>query len=92
MKLRLLSTLASGNSRFIICVMTTQIASDLRLEARADLVRMIGAKLRVSGHTHEACDYQIGQAPRRIGDSDGFVDEYRDSRLSRPDWIVEVSA
>ena len=71
--------------------MTTQIASDLRLEARADLVRMIGAKLWVSGHAHEACDYQIGQA-RHIGNSNGFVDEYRDSRLAPPDWIAEVSA
>ena len=88
---RVLSTLASGNSRFIMCVMTTPIASNLRLEARAELVRMIGAKLSVSGHAHEACDYRIGQA-RRIRNSDGFVDEHRDSRLSRPDWIVEVSA
>ena len=74
-----------------MCVMTTPIASDLCLEDKADLVRMIGAKLRVSGHAHEACDHRIGQA-RRIGNSNGFVDEHRDSRLSRPGWIVDVSA
>ena len=54
-----------------------------------DLVREIGAKLWISGHTHEAYDYQIG-ATRCIGNPTGYSGEVRESRLFRPDKVVEV--
>ena len=56
---------------------------------REDLVRTIGAKLWISGHTHEAYDYQIG-ATRCIGNPTGYSGENRQSQLFRPDRVVEV--
>ena len=56
---------------------------------REDLVRAVGAKLWISGHTHEAYDYQIG-ATRCIGNPTGYSGEHRQSRLFRPDKVVGV--
>ena len=56
---------------------------------REDLVRAIGAKLWISGHTHEAYDYRIG-AMRCIGNPTGYSGEHRMSGLFRPDKVVEV--
>ena len=56
---------------------------------RENLVRALGAKLWISGHTHEAYDYQIG-ATRCIGNPTGYSGEHRQSRLFRPDKVVEV--
>ncbi len=53
------------------------------------LVREIGAALWVSGHTHEAYDYQEG-ATRCIGNPTGYLGEERQSGLFRPDRIVQV--
>lgn len=54
-----------------------------------DLVREIGATAWISGHTHEAYDYQEGPT-RCIGNPTGYLGEERQSRLFRPDRIVEV--
>ena len=56
---------------------------------REDLVRAIGAKLWVSGHTHEAYDYEVGPT-RCIGNPTGYSGDYRQSPLFRPDRVVEV--
>ena len=56
---------------------------------REDLVRAIGAKLWVSGHTHEAYDYEVGPT-RCIGNPTGYSGDYRQSRLFRPDKVVEI--
>ena len=56
---------------------------------REDLVRAIGARLWVSGHTHEAFDYEVG-ATRCIGNPTGYSGEARQSGLFRPDLVVEV--
>ena len=53
------------------------------------LVREIGARLWISGHTHEAYDYQEGPT-RCIGNPSGFLGEDRHSNLFRPDRVVEV--
>ena len=57
---------------------------------RENLVREIGAKLWISGHTHEAYDYQIG-ATRCLGNPTGYPGEERESRLFRPDRVVDAS-
>ena len=57
---------------------------------KLDLVREVGAKLWISGHTHEAYDYRVG-ATRCIGNPTGYPGEYWESRLFRPDRVVEVS-
>ena len=49
----------------------------------------VGAKLWISGHTHEAYDYRIG-ATRCIGNPSGYTGEYRPNRLFRADKVVEV--
>ena len=54
-----------------------------------DLVRAIGAKLWISGHTHEAYDYRVGRT-RCIGNPTGYQGEDRQSRLFRPDRVVTV--
>ena len=56
---------------------------------RESLVRQVGARLWISGHTHEAYDYRVG-ATRCIGNPTGYVGEPRQSRLFRPDRVVEV--
>ena len=56
---------------------------------REDLVRAISAKLWVSGHTHEAYDYEVGPT-RCIGNPTGYSGDYRQSRLFRPDKVVEI--
>ena len=56
---------------------------------KEDLVRRIGAKLWISGHTHEAYDYEVG-GTRCIGNPTGYAGEPRESRLFRPDRIVEI--
>ncbi len=56
---------------------------------KPDLVREIGAKLWISGHTHEAYDYQIG-ATRCLGNPTGYPGEHRESRLFRPDKVVRI--
>ena len=56
---------------------------------REDLVRAIGAKLWISGHTHEAYDYEVGPT-RCIGNPTGYSVEYRQSGLFRPDKVVEI--
>ena len=54
-----------------------------------DLVRTIGAKLWISGHTHEAYDYRVGET-RCIGNPTGFSGEHRQSERFRPDKVVEL--
>ena len=56
---------------------------------REDLVRTIGAKLWISGHTHEAYDYRVG-ITRCIGNPTGFSGEHRQSERFRPDKVVQV--
>ena len=56
---------------------------------REDLVRASGAKLWVSGHTHEAYDYTVGST-RCIGNPTGYSGEDRQSGLFRPDRVVEI--
>ena len=56
---------------------------------KEDLVRRIGAKLWVSGHTHEPYDYRIGPT-RCLGNPAGYPSEHRQSGLFRPDKVVEV--
>ena len=56
---------------------------------REDLVRAIGAKLWISGHTHEAFDYHIGTT-RCIGNPTGYEGEDRQSRLFRPNRVALV--
>ena len=58
---------------------------------RPDLVRALGAKLWISGHTHEPYDYRVG-ATRCIGNPTGFSDGQRQSRLFRPDKVVEITS
>ena len=53
------------------------------------VVRKIGAKLWISGHTHEPYDYSIG-VTRCVGNPSGYPGEYQVSDLFRPDRIVEV--
>ena len=53
------------------------------------LVREVGARLWVSGHTHEAYDYQIG-CTRCIGNPSGYSADYRESGWFRPDRTVRV--
>ena len=57
---------------------------------RPDLVREVGAALWISGHTHEAYDYEEGPT-RCIGNPTGYPGEYCESRLFRPDRVVEVA-
>ena len=57
---------------------------------REDLVRAVGARLWISGHTHEAYDYEVGTT-RCIGNPSGFHGEPRESPLFRPDRVVAVS-
>ena len=56
------------------------------------LVRAVGAQLWISGHTHEAYEYQVG-ATRCIGNPCGSPGEAgrRQSKLFRPDLVVEVT-
>ena len=59
---------------------------------REDLVREVGAKLWISGHTHEAFDYRVGKT-RCIGNPAGYPDERRESSsLFRADLVVKVPA
>ena len=53
------------------------------------LVREVGAQLWVSGHTHEAYDYEVG-GTRCIGNPSGYTGEYRESGLFRADRVVEL--
>ena len=59
------------------------------VNADEELVREIGARLWVSGHTHEAYDYQVG-ATRCVGNPAGYPHEKIVSGLFRPDMVVEV--
>ncbi|MYE81418.1 MAG: hypothetical protein F4X36_06145 [Gammaproteobacteria bacterium] len=54
-----------------------------------DLVHQVGAKLWVSGHTHESYDYRVG-VTRCVGNPSGYVPRTQDSDLFRPTRIVEV--
>ena len=56
---------------------------------KAGLVRAVGAKLWVSGHTHEAYDYKVGET-RCVGNPAGYPDERRQSELFHPGRVVEV--
>ena len=56
---------------------------------REDLVRAIGAKLWISGHTHEPFDYQVG-GTRIVGNPAGYPDESPDPGLFRPDRVIEI--
>ena len=56
---------------------------------REDLVRQVGAKLWISGHTHEPFDYEIGPT-RCIGNPAGYAGESRWRRGFRPDLVVEI--
>ena len=54
-----------------------------------DVVSEIGAKLWISGHTHEPYDYWSG-ATRCVGNPAGYPGEYQESKLFRPNRVVEV--
>ena len=54
-----------------------------------ELVRAVGARLWVSGHTHESYDYRIG-VTRCVGNPSGYAPEHQDSDLFRPARVVEV--
>ena len=56
---------------------------------KPELVRAIGARLWISGHTHEAYDYCVGPT-RCIGNPAGYPNEGRQSTQYRPDRVVEV--
>ena len=56
---------------------------------RKDLVRASGAKLWISGHTHEPFDCRVG-GTRVVGNPSGYPDESPDPALFRPDRVVEV--
>ena len=56
---------------------------------REDVVRQMGAKLWISGHTHESYDYRVGET-RCVGNPSGFPSEPNDNPLFRPDLVVEV--
>ena len=57
---------------------------------KPDLVRKIGAAVWISGHTHEAYDYQEGPT-RCLGNPTGYIGEERRSRLFRADKVLELS-
>ena len=54
-----------------------------------DLVRAIGAKLWISGHTHEAFEYRVGPT-LCVGNPTGYAGENRRSQLFRPDRVVTI--
>ena len=54
-----------------------------------DLVRQIGAGFWVSGHTHEAYTYQVGDTIC-VGNPTGYLGGDRESRLFGPDRTIEV--
>ena len=54
-----------------------------------DLVRDVGARLWISGHTHEPYEYWVEQT-RCVGNPAGYPGEHRESLLFRPDRIVEI--
>ena len=54
-----------------------------------ELVRTVGAKLWVSGHTHESYECQIG-VTRCLGNPSGYSPEHQDSDLFRSDRVVVV--
>ena len=56
---------------------------------REDLVRAVGARLWVSGHTHEAYDYCVGST-RCIGNPAGYLGEERCSGVFEAGRVVEV--
>ena len=56
---------------------------------REDLVRAIGAKLWIAGHTHTPFDYRVG-GTRVIGNPAGYLDESSDPGLVRPDLVVDI--
>ena len=53
------------------------------------LVREIGAQLWISGHTHEAYEYQIGRT-WCVGNPAGYPDDKRASKAFRPDRVIVV--
>ena len=55
---------------------------------REDLVQAIGARLWVSGHTHEAYDYDVGST-RCVGNPAGYLGEPRISAVFKPDKVIE---
>ena len=59
------------------------------VNARADLVRQVGARLWISGHVHEGYDYQVGRT-RCVSNPVGYPDEVQTSSLFRPDRVVEI--
>ena len=54
-----------------------------------DLVHQVGAKLWVSGHTHESHDYRIG-VTRCVGNPSGYMPRTQESDLFQPSRTVEV--
>ena len=56
---------------------------------RENLVRALGARLWVSGHTHEAYDYRVG-ATRCVGNAAGYAPEHQQSGLFRANLVVEL--
>ena len=59
------------------------------VNARADLVRQVGALLWISGHVHESYDYQV-EPTRCVSNPAGYPDEVQTSSLFRPDRVVEI--
>ena len=56
---------------------------------REGLVRAVGAKLWIAGHTHDPFDYQVG-GTRVVGNPAGYPNAPRDPQLFQPDRVVEV--
>ena len=58
---------------------------------REDLVEDIAAQFWISGHVHDAYEAVVGET-RVIGNPAGYPNEERESRLFRPDRVIDVEA
>lgn len=57
---------------------------------KEDLVKEIGAQCWISGHVHDAYEAVVGHT-QVIGNPAGYPNEAPESRLFRPDRVIEVS-
>ena len=53
------------------------------------LIEIVGAQLWISGHVHDAYEVVIGDT-QVVGNPTGYPREAVESRLFRPDRVVEV--
>ena len=56
---------------------------------KPELVFEVGARLWISGHTHEPYAYWLG-GTRCLGNPCGYPGEWRESKLFKPDLVVEI--